>query len=474
MPASGIALRHPRRIAPKVFLLLVDLSAVIACELVALVLVHQPESAGAGSSFLPNLFLSFLIPVVAVGAFAANGLYVRWPNQLLLNSFTELRDITYALALTGCVVLGTHHFFGGLDRATTYDPVTIVVAVLLAAGIVPVGRAVSRAAMRATSLEQFRVIILGSGMMATQLLHYLSWDRRITVVGCVDDDPAPGTGVLGKLADLPALCDAHQIDQVIVSFSRTHPAEAIERLQSLNPGVAISIVPRFFELLSWRSSVKEIAGLALVDVAPPSLRLPSKVAKRIFDVAVGGLALVLLGPLLLAVALAVKFTSPGPVFFRQRRVGRGGEVFVVFKFRSMHASAEQERAELEATGGNVMDGPLFKLRQDPRVTRIGNLLRRSSLDELPQLFNVIRGDMSLVGPRPFVEEEAAQIAGSATRRFDVRPGMTGLWQVSGRSHLSYDELRRLDYLYVASWSMLWDLKIIWNTPGTVLKRRGAL
>ncbi|MGH9293483.1 MAG: sugar transferase [Acidimicrobiales bacterium] len=455
-------------------LLLSDLCCLTACELAALMLVHQPETGVSGSSVAPNLFLSIVIPVVAVLAFAANGLYVRWPHQLLANSFNELRDVVYALAVAGCVALGVNHLFGGVERHATYEPVTVIIAVLLAAGVVPLGRAISRAGMRATSVEQFRVVIVGSGMMATQLLNYLSWDRRISVVGCVDDDPPPGTGVLGSIDDLPAICREHQVDQVIVSFSRTHPAEAVQRLQALNAGVAISIVPRYFELLSWRSSVKELSGLALIDVAPASLSLPSRVLKRSFDVVIGCVVSALLSPLLIGAAIAVKLTSPGPAFFRQVRVGRHGRLFTVLKFRTMNTGAEGLRHEVESERGNMMDGPIRKFRDDPRLTRIGDFLRRTSLDELPQLFNVVKGDMSLVGPRPFIEEEAAQIGGAAARRFEVRPGMTGLWQVSGRSHLSYLELQRLDYLYVASWSMLWDLKILWNTPLRVLKRHGAL
>ncbi len=181
--------------------------------------------------------------------------------------------------------------------------------------------------------------------------------------------------------------------------------------------------------------------------------------------------LVLASPFLLVVAAVIKCTSPGPIFFRQERTGRNERTFSMMKFRTMIDGAEEHRAEIEHL--NEMDGPLFKITHDPRVTRVGRFLRRTSLDEFPQLINVWKGDMSLVGPRPFVVHEAARIEGWARKRFEARPGMTGLWQVSGRNELSHLELCRLDYLYVASWSFWWDMQILWQTPATVFRGRGA-
>jgi exopolysaccharide biosynthesis polyprenyl glycosylphosphotransferase len=469
---DGVVAGRAARIGPRVALFVADLAVVGACEILAVRIVHQTP-AGSGSALIPDLILGGLLQLAAAVAFWANGLYARWPRQLMVNTFSELRDIIYALAFASCFVLGINHLFGGLEARSSVAPVTIVVALTIAALAVPMGRALARALMRAADVEHFRVLIVGSGMMAGHLLRYLSWDPRITVVGCVDDDPAPGTGVLGPIDDLPTICANHAVDQVIVSFSRTHPAEAIQRLQSLKPDIAISIVPRYFELLSWRSAVKEIAGLAIIDVAPGSLSRGARVAKRTFDLVLATLSVVILSPVFAAAAIAVKRSSPGPVFFRQQRVGQNGRTFTMLKLRTMVVDAEQHRGDSDLVKANEVDGPLFKMRGDPRVTRVGAFLRKSSLDELPQLLNVLRGDMSLVGPRPFIPAESSQIAGSAARRFDVRPGMTGLWQISGRSHLSYDELKRLDYLYVASWSLLWDLKILWHTPARVFRGHGA-
>jgi exopolysaccharide biosynthesis polyprenyl glycosylphosphotransferase len=459
------------RFRPRLALVASDVVALTLCLSAALYLVHQPGNGSVDAAVLANVVLSLPLLIVVVVALALNNLYSKAPGQVLKSSFTELRDIVYGLGISGCVVLGIDQLFGPFERQATMKPVTIVVALLLAVAAIPTGRALSRAVLRAVKTEQCRVLIVGSGMMAGHLLRYLSWDPRITVVGCVDDDPAPGTAVLGTIEDLPQLVEDLDVHQVMVGFSRTHPADAILRLQSLNDHVAISIVPRYFELITWRSAVKEIAGLALIDVAPARLNLAARTVKRAFDIAVGSLLLLFALPGLVVVAISIKMSSPGPVLFRQERIGKDNKPFTIYKLRTMTHDAEQMRSQLESS--NEMDGPLFKMRADPRATPVGRFLRRTSLDEAPQLFNVLRGDMSLVGPRPFVPSESSAIDGSAQRRFEVRPGMTGLWQVSGRSELTFDEMQRLDYLYVASWSIWWDFRILWMTPSRVFRGRGA-
>jgi exopolysaccharide biosynthesis polyprenyl glycosylphosphotransferase len=260
-------------------------------------------------------------------------------------------------------------------------------------------------------------------------------------------------------------------DRVIVAFSPAAAPELADTLRQLPSHVRVSVVPRLFDLLTWRSHVDELHGLPVMDVAPPVLGLGHRALKRALDLVLSiGMVLVLL-PSWIMIAILIKLTSPGPVLFRQERCGRGGRSFWIYKFRTMRLGADEEKAGLWRD--NEVDGPLFKIKEDPRVTRVGRVLRATSLDEFPQLLNVIKGDMSVVGPRPFVVDEAGQIEGWAARRFDVRPGMTGLWQVSGRNDLPFEELRRLDYSYVASWSLWWDLKIIWQTPACVFRRRGA-
>jgi len=196
-----------------------------------------------------------------------------------------------------------------------------------------------------------------------------------------------------------------------------------------------------------------------------------RVAKRLLDLTLASLALVILSPLLALIALSIKLTSRGPVLFHQQRAGLGGKPFVMLKFRSMRFDADLRRRELEHR--NEMDGPVFKMRRDPRITALGRFLRRSSLDELPQLLNVLLGEMSLVGPRPLPLEEACRLPPEHQRRHSVKPGMTGLWQVSGRNDLPYEEMMRLDLEYVERQSLWLDLRILLATIPTVLAGRGA-
>ena len=472
----GTTTKRARRLSflkPRLLIACGDVFIIGFSELLADRIVDAPRTLPSGSPVRADLAFGAILVTASVIAFWINGLYRGRSRQLMLNTFSEIRDVAFALAVAGCVVLGINHLSGYIAVRTTFSSLTVVVTLAFAACLVPLERGAMRYLIRASALEHYKVLIVGSGRMAEHLKRYLSWDKQLTVVGCVDDEPKPGTAVLGPLSSLSEICRTHGVDQVIVSFSRTHPEDAIERLRALNPHVAVSVVPRYFELLSWRSSVNEIAGLAVIDVPSPALTKGSQFAKRMFDVVVSSLTIAAFAPLLIGIAIAVKVTSPGPVFFRQTRAGKDGKTFRLFKFRTMVVDAEARRHDAELGAGNIMDGPLFKLTFDPRVTKVGHFLRRYSLDEFPQLFNVLSGSMSLVGPRPFVLEEAAQIEGSAARRFDVKPGMTGLWQISGRNHLSYDELQRLDYLYVASWSILWDLKILWHTPSKVLRGHGA-
>jgi lipopolysaccharide/colanic/teichoic acid biosynthesis glycosyltransferase len=223
----------------------------------------------------------------------------------------------------------------------------------------------------------------------------------------------------------------------------------------------------------------DLCGLPMLEVASPNLSRWDRFLKRSFDLTLATVTLVVLSPVLLAVALAVRLTSPGPILFRQDRLGRDQRAFRIYKFRTMFLHEERHDAAASAGADDGSTGPAQPLHlvrnkaaKAGQITSIGNFLRRSSLDELPQLFNVLRGDMSIVGPRPFIPAET-ELEGISARRFEVRPGITGLWQVSGRNELSGDDLRQLDYLYVASWSMWSDLKIVWDTPRTMVRGTGA-
>jgi len=442
--------------------------------------VGQGTTEGATSS--PRhlgLWVFAFIPLYLL-LFAAYGLYRRERRRLFATNFPDLIYLVHALAVAGGLALVASHLlarFAGIEPALSLTGACVITVPAMLT--VPLARVLGGAAVRMRGRVRSRVIILGSGMVADSVARRLASFDDLELLGCVDDSTSfpdasrwnAGIPQLGSIAELGRICAELDADRVIVAFSPAAAPALADTLRQLPPSVQISVVPRLFDLVTWRSSVDELHGLPVIDVAPPVLGSAHRATKRAVDLTVSLLFVIVTLPFWLMVAVLIKLTSPGPVLFRQLRCGRRAEPFRIYKFRTMRVGAEDERVELELN--NEVDGPLFKIKQDPRVTRVGQILRATSLDELPQLLNVIKGDMSLVGPRPFVMAEADRIDGWAARRFDVRPGMTGLWQVSGRNDLPFDELQRLDYAYVASWSLWWDLKIIWQTPGSVLHRRGA-
>jgi exopolysaccharide biosynthesis polyprenyl glycosylphosphotransferase len=236
-------------------------------------------------------------------------------------------------------------------------------------------------------------------------------------------------------------------------------------------GTDLCVAPALLDVAGPRTTIRPTAGLTLLHVDHPQLSGPRQVLKDLFDRCVAALALVLLSPLMTAILVAIKLSGSGPFLFTQTRVGRDGQSFKIYKFRTMVVDAENLLAELREK--NDFDGVLFKIRQDPRITAIGARLRKWSLDELPQLINVLRGEMSLVGPRPALPEEAARYAADVRRRLVVKPGLTGMWQVNGRSDLSWDESVRLDLRYVENWSFALDLQILWKTVSVLLHGSGA-
>jgi exopolysaccharide biosynthesis polyprenyl glycosylphosphotransferase len=445
--------------------------AAAAClgPLLVSVVSKNPDSA-AGRTGAVVVFDLAVIPLF-IGVFAVYSLYRGATRRISLSVFSDLRNILHALLVSGFLfaVLGyLAHRYYGLQAVT----VGKILSMCLAAAItVPLARVVAFGLIGRAPEGYVPVIVVGTGKLAQTVASHLRAHSSVKFVGFVDDSPLGRSDVLGELEDLPDLCRRFDVARVVVCFSRTHPERTTEMLKSLSGQVGVSIVPRYYELITSRSHVEDLSGLPMIDIAPASLSAGSRFLKRTFDVIVSSACLVVISPFFLITAVLIKMTSPGPVFFRQVRTGRNERPFSVLKFRTMYEDAEDRKAEIEHL--NEMDGPLFKVTEDPRVTRPGRFLRRTSLDELPQLIDVWKGDMSLVGPRPFVTSEAAEIAGWARKRFEARPGMTGLWQVSGRNELSHLELCRLDYLYVASWSFWWDMQILWQTPMTIFKGRGA-
>ena len=289
------------------------------------------------------------------------------------------------------------------------------------------------------------------------------------------DDPSPvaDVPVIGAVADVPQVVADRAIDVVVVAGAHLG-GEALRRLSWAldRVGAQLIVVPDLIEVTGPRLTVRPTAGLSLLQVEVGATR-GRLLVKAVLDRTMGLLIMIAALPVILASALAVRLTSPGPAFYRQTRVGVDGETFTLWKLRSMYADADARRDALIADGEGVADGVLFKMRDDPRVTRVGKVLRRFSLDELPQLLNVVKGDMSLVGPRPPLAEEVAVYEDPVHRRLRVRPGLTGLWQVSGRSDLSWEESVRLDLRYVDNWSVAMDLMILWKTVRAVLRPAGA-
>jgi exopolysaccharide biosynthesis polyprenyl glycosylphosphotransferase len=415
------------------------------------------------------------VPLFTVGLWFY-GTYRVGLRRLRSTSFPDLGRMMHGLLLGGVLTLVLSATLKKLAGAPRIGWVEAAFIVAPAATLLPVMRAATAVIPRRQGTKRARVVVLGSGAVSSGVMRRLQAVPELDVLGYVEDldgqavRPMAGQW-LGELSELRAICTEHRVDRVIVGFSASNPHWEVEVLRDLPQSVHVCVVPRLFELVTWQSHVEELYGLTVMDIPPAYLGRSQRVAKRTIDVVVSGAAVICLLLPSIVIAACIKATSRGPVFFRQERVGRSGQPFRIFKFRTMGVGAENHLVDLSEA--NQADGPMFKVHDDPRVTKIGRFLRKTSLDELPQFLNVLIGEMSLVGPRPFIVSESAELDGWAARRFDVRPGMTGLWQVSGRSDLSFDELRQLDYAYVASWSLTWDLKILWHTPGSVLCGHGA-
>lgn len=329
---------------------------------------------------------------------------------------------------------------------------------------------------------QHRVVAVGAPAAVREVCEVLQRQVHVgyRVVGaCLPrgfeaSDQGLGVPVLGTVDEVRSAVERVDADVVLVTGGGFSSAGDLRRVGWDLAGTDVDLVvaPSLMDVAGPRVHTRVVAGLPLVHVAEPQTDEAGGWSKRGFDVAVASTLLVLGAPLLGLIALAVKLADGGPVLFRQQRVGRDGDEFGMLKFRTMVADAERLRADLEGSN-DLADGPLFKMREDPRVTRVGRLLRRFSLDELPQLWNVLRGQMSLVGPRPPLPDEVARYGTDVHRRLLVRPGMTGLWQVSGRSGLSWQDSVRLDLYYVDNWSIWGDLVIMLKTVREVLFSRSA-
>jgi exopolysaccharide biosynthesis polyprenyl glycosylphosphotransferase len=343
----------------------------------------------------------------------------------------------------------------------------------LAVLLVPLMRALARAAARKRASFVQNTVIVGAGDIgqgiAEKLLRHPEYG--VNVVGFIDSEPkrpmcdVGDLTILGPPERLGSIIRAFDIERVIIAFARGPHERVLSLIRSLKDAfVQVDIVPRYFELIGPSTAVSSVEGVPVLCLPPRALGLSARMLKRSMDIAVSTIALVLLSPLFLLAALAIKVDSRGPIFFRQPRVGRANREFTIVKFRTMVRDAEERKESVAHLNKHAaLDARMFKVPNDPRVTRVGRILRRTSLDELPQLGNVLRGEMSLVGPRPLIQSEAQYVADWAGKRFDLKPGITGLWQVLGRSDIPFEEMVRLDYLYVTNWSLWHDVRLICGT-----------
>ncbi len=380
--------------------------------------------------------------------------------------------------------VGTWLVYATLHVTRLANPDIARVAFFWAISIVSIvgARELARTICRGHASYLQNTIVVGADAVGQSIARKLEQhpEYGLRLVGFVDRpnvELANGWRTLGGIHDLPRLAREHEIGRVIVGFpleAREHVLDQIARLN--HDGVQVDIVPRFFSVIGSRVDINMAGGLPLISLRPCRLSRSSLLLKRALDVSLAALALVVLAPALAAIAIAIKLDSRGPVLFGQERVGSGDRRFRMWKFRTMVADADERKhevAHLNAHAANGGDGRMFKVPRDPRVTRVGRFLRRYSLDELPQLYNVLVGEMSLVGPRPLIPEEHEHVTAWRRHRLDLKPGMTGLWQVAGRSKLPFEEMVALDYMYVTGWSLGHDLQLLARTIPEVLRGNAA-
>jgi exopolysaccharide biosynthesis polyprenyl glycosylphosphotransferase len=408
----------------------------------------------------------------------------------LYDSDEERTDHSTADDLMGVfhlVTVGSWVFFIGAVLSDAADPgvFRLVAFWLLAILLVTLFRAVARAICRRTLAYLQNTVIVGAGDVGQLVARKLTShpEYGINLVGFVDAAPKEfrnGLGdlsVLGVPEHLPAIVRALDVERVVIAFSNDSHQDTLDLIRSLNGlDVQIDIVPRLFEVLGTNVRVHTAEGVPLISLPYLRLSRSARFLKRAMDLTITLFGLALVGVPMLVIALLIKLDSPGPVFFRQVRRGSRERIFEIYKFRTMVADADARKAELQALNKHNRDGGdprMFKIEDDPRVTRIGKFLRRYSLDELPQLINVVLGDMSLVGPRPLILEEDEFVVDWRRRRLDLKPGITGLWQVLGRDDIPFEEMVKLDYLYVTTWSLMSDLKLVMRTIPVLFRAHNA-
>jgi exopolysaccharide biosynthesis polyprenyl glycosylphosphotransferase len=457
IPKRLLGFKLLRRFTSALILVLADGLAL------ALGLVGAALFAGGGRSD-PAIGLAPLLVAAWISLFTAFRLYDRAPVRRSPGGL-----VGAAFCWAGLVTIGAAIYpESGLGLAEIASAAALGLVCSAALRFL-YERAISRIYSR--GFGQTPVLLIGDSQGRTRLRRMMEQvPGAYVLAGEVDLGSGGGDAYLASVREVLDRTEARGV--VLVGAEGLPDEELLELIHSVRlRGVPLRVVPGAFALLRGRTILSEGMGVPLLEVHYPGLDNTQRTLKRVLDVAVSVVGLLLLSPLFLAVALAIRLDSPGPVFFQQKRVGADEKVFVCYMFRTMQRDAEVRQADLEDL--NEAKGPAFKIKDDPRVTRVGRILRRWSIDESPQLLNVLKGEMSLVGPRPLPVRDFLKMEESHKRRLGAVPGMTGYWQTSGRSDLSFEEMVRLDLYYIENWTLSFDLKIILKTLGAVLSHEGA-
>ncbi|MEW2377306.1 sugar transferase [Micromonospora sp. DT178] len=460
-------------------LLLLDFAAAAVASLIAIETFDQSRAGFYNAEQDPTWFHTVAFVLLPLG-----WLVSLWANRAYDRRYLGLGPDEYKRVIRAGVAVAATVSFLAFATKTDLSRYTVGTALLAALLLILLNRMLCRFVLhvvrRNISQAGHRMVLIGT--LPECLEVYTAVTRNpaaglMPVAIHITDGYAAAKGIETPVPvyagrDVLALVREVGGDTIAVCGSASSEPGELRRLawQLEGSGVDLVVAPQLTDIAGPRVHIRPIEGLPLLHVEEPTLSGPALLAKNLMDRVAAGVGLLLLAPVFLAIAIAIRLSDPGPVFFRQPRVGHEGRTFRVWKFRTMYVDAEDRLASL--VDRNETDGMLFKMKQDPRVFPVGRFLRASSLDELPQLINVLKGEMSLVGPRPLPADDG-DFLGDVRRRLLVRPGMTGLWQVSGRSDLSWDEAVRLDLYYVDNWSLAYDLSILWRTVGVVLARKGA-
>ena len=471
-PALSFLLRWEtvRRAARIGSLLALDFAAVYLAILTALLIKMAVRDKWDPQLALDQTdqYVSFAFLVTAL-LFARSGLYAGRAERpgltRIVSSLTAVAVVALLYAVVNGQEFSSYYIFYG----------SLFFGVAFVASFRYLYERITGAVLRAAGYHRTAVLV-GTGHHIEAVANALSTGDTpiIKVVGFVSLEPRPDNGVpsLGTLDQIERVVDEHRVDEVIIADPAFPQRQAVELVDVCHRrGVRVRVAPSTMEILVHRAEFIPGESVPLFELKPPVFEGFDYAVKRSFDLVISMLLVFALSPVLLACALAVRLSSRGPVIYRSVRPGIGAMPVHCFKFRTMYRDADRRQAVLEDL--NEATGALFKIRDDPRMTPVGRFLRRYSLDELPQLFNVVRGDMSLVGPRPLPERDYERLEDWHKKRYLVMPGITGLWQISGRSDLDFDDLVRLDFLYLERWSVFLDLSILLKTVPAVVLRRGS-